>query len=99
MRDRQLGQIPPKRGPGFAPGSHLPSRAGKNSRWAAVHGGHGDRRPQASGQKELRQMRIDYEIRSGRRTVARKQAATPREALIDYVRGIGCREDEIRTMG
>jgi len=44
-------------------------------------------------------MRIDYEIRSGRRTVARKQAATPREALIDYVRGIGCREDEIRTMG
>jgi hypothetical protein len=44
-------------------------------------------------------MRINYEIRSGRRTVARKQAATPREALIDYVRGIGCRDDEITTMG
>ncbi len=44
-------------------------------------------------------MRINYEIRSGRRTVALRHAATPREALIDYVRGIGCREDEITTMG
>ena len=44
-------------------------------------------------------MRTGYEIRSGKRAVARKYSATPREALIEYLRGIGCRDDEIRTMG
>jgi hypothetical protein len=44
-------------------------------------------------------MRTGYEIRSGKRTVALKYAATPREALIEYLRGIGCRDDEITTMG
>jgi len=44
-------------------------------------------------------MRTNYEIRSGKRTVALKQAATPREALMDYAKGIGCDDDEIRTMG
>jgi hypothetical protein len=44
-------------------------------------------------------MRTGHEIRSGKGAVALKYAATPREALIEYLRGIGCRDDEITTMG
>jgi hypothetical protein len=31
-----------------------------------------------------------YEIRSGRRAVARKDASTSQEALVDYLRSLGC---------
>ena len=31
--------------------------------------------------------------------VALKHAATAQEALVDYLRGIGCRDDEIVRMG
>jgi hypothetical protein len=40
-----------------------------------------------------------YEVRSGRHTVAQKQAASAQEALMDYVRGLGCRDDEIVRLG
>jgi hypothetical protein len=44
-------------------------------------------------------MSIGFEVRSGKRAVAVKYAATPQEALIEYLRSIGCRDDEIVRMG
>ena len=44
-------------------------------------------------------MRTSYDIRSGRRVVSHQNAATSREALIEYLKGMGCRDDEILTMG
>ena len=40
-----------------------------------------------------------YEIRSGRRAVARKGASTPQEALVDYLRSLGCKDDEMVRVG
>ena len=40
-------------------------------------------------------MRHSYEIRMGRRTVCYRDANTPQEAVIDYVKSFGCRNDEI----
>jgi hypothetical protein len=36
-----------------------------------------------------------YEIRMGRRTICQRDANTPQEAVIDYVRSFGSRDDEI----
>jgi hypothetical protein len=44
-------------------------------------------------------MRTGYEVRSGKRAVAIRYAATPHEALIEYLRSLGCRDDEIVRMG
>jgi hypothetical protein len=44
-------------------------------------------------------MRTSYEVRSGKRTVAMQYATTPHEALIEYLRSMGCRDDEIVRMG
>jgi len=44
-------------------------------------------------------MRTSYEVRSGRRAVALRTASTAHEALIDYLRALGCRDDEIVRMG
>ena len=40
-----------------------------------------------------------YEIRSGRRAVARVTASSAPEALADYMRALGCRDREIVRMG
>jgi hypothetical protein len=40
-----------------------------------------------------------YEIRSGRRSVSHQCAGTAREALVEYLRSLGCSRDEIATMG
>lgn len=44
-------------------------------------------------------MEAAYEIRSGRRAVARVKASSAPEALADYMRGLGCRDPEIVRMG
>ena len=44
-------------------------------------------------------MYTSYDVRSGRHKVATKQASSAQEALIDYVRGLGCRDDEIVRLG
>jgi hypothetical protein len=44
-------------------------------------------------------MRTAYEIRSGQRVVSRQSATTTYEALIEYLRGQGCRDDEITRIG
>jgi hypothetical protein len=44
-------------------------------------------------------VRSSYQVRSGRRAVALLTASTAQEALIDYLRGLGCRDDEIMRMG
>jgi hypothetical protein len=44
-------------------------------------------------------MNMTYEVRCGRRAVARQTASTAHEALGDYLRGLGCRKDEIVRMG
>jgi hypothetical protein len=36
-----------------------------------------------------------YEIRSAGRPISLRDASTPQEAAIDYVRSLGCRDDEI----
>jgi hypothetical protein len=40
-----------------------------------------------------------FEIRSGRHAVARIEATSAPEALTDYLRGLGCREGEVRRLG
>jgi hypothetical protein len=40
-----------------------------------------------------------YEILSGRRTVAVKSGPSAQQALIDYVRSLGCRDAEIVRLG
>jgi hypothetical protein len=44
-------------------------------------------------------MGTNYVVRTGRDTVALRVASTPHEALRDYLRGIGCRDDEMVRMG
>jgi hypothetical protein len=44
-------------------------------------------------------MGMTYEVRSGRYAVGLRTASTAHEALLDYLRGIGCRRDEIVRMG
>jgi hypothetical protein len=40
-----------------------------------------------------------YEIRYGRKPVSIKSAASPQQALLDYVRSLGCRDAEIIRLG
>ena len=40
-----------------------------------------------------------FEVRSGRQVVARREAVSAREALIEYLLGLGCRRDELVSMG
>ena len=40
-----------------------------------------------------------FEVRSGRRPVTLLEASTPQEAVLDYVRSLGCRDDEIHRLG
>jgi len=44
-------------------------------------------------------MAKSYVVRAGRNDVALRSASTAHEALRDYLRGIGCRDDEIVRMG
>jgi hypothetical protein len=41
----------------------------------------------------------NYEVRSGRRAVALRDASTAHEALMEYLRGLGCRDSEVVRMG
>ena len=40
-----------------------------------------------------------YRLRTGRRELAVREANTAREALLDYVRSLGCADEEIRSLG
>jgi hypothetical protein len=40
-----------------------------------------------------------YEIRSGHRTVSIQYSVSPLQAVVDYVRSFGCRDDEITRLG
>jgi hypothetical protein len=40
-----------------------------------------------------------YELRSGDRPIGLRDASTPQQALLDYVRSLGCRDDEILRLG
>jgi hypothetical protein len=42
-------------------------------------------------------MRTSYEVRSGKRLVSLQNANTAREAVIEYLRSMGCRDDEVTT--
>jgi hypothetical protein len=44
-------------------------------------------------------LRTSYEVRSGGRAVALQIASTAQEALFDYLRALGCRDNEIVRMG
>ena len=44
-------------------------------------------------------IRTVYEVRSGKRALVVRFAATPHEALIEYLCSLGCLDDEIVTMG
>ena len=39
--------------------------------------------------------RTSYEVRSGKRLISFQNASTAYEALIEYLRSIGCRDDEL----
>jgi hypothetical protein len=40
-----------------------------------------------------------YEIRSGRRVATEVTASTPQEALVDYLRSLGCADDDLIRVG
>jgi len=40
-----------------------------------------------------------YEVRSGGRVISLQEASTAQEAVLQYVRSLGCRQDEIRRVG
>ena len=40
-------------------------------------------------------LRTSYEVRSGKRLISFQNASTAYEALIEYLRSIGCRDDEL----
>ena len=44
-------------------------------------------------------VRKSYEVRCGRRMIRLQRADTAREALIEYLRSMGCRDDEMSTLG
>ena len=44
-------------------------------------------------------MRLTYEVRSGKRVVALRDGETASDALLDYARSLGCREDELTRLG
>jgi len=44
-------------------------------------------------------MSSTFELRSGKRAVGVRQAPTAQQALVDYVRGLGVRDDEIVRLG
>jgi hypothetical protein len=41
----------------------------------------------------------NYEIRTGRKMVSVRDAGSGYQALVDYLRSVGCRDDEIRRTG
>ena len=44
-------------------------------------------------------IRMSWEIRCGRRSLSLQRASTAREALIEYLRSMGCRDEEMSTLG
>ena len=40
-------------------------------------------------------LRTSFEVRSGKRLISFQNATTAHEALIEYLRSIGCRDDEL----
>jgi hypothetical protein len=40
-----------------------------------------------------------FEVRLGRRAVALQEASTAQEALIGYLRGLGCQDHELTRLG
>ena len=40
-----------------------------------------------------------YEIRLGGRVVSRREAITPQQAVLDYLRSMGCEDDEVARVG
>jgi hypothetical protein len=44
-------------------------------------------------------MATSFEVRSGRQRVALLTASSAHEALAEYLRALGCRDDEVRRLG
>ena len=45
-----------------------------------------------------RRRATSYEVRSGGRLVSLQEASTAQEAVLQYVRSLGCRQEEIRRV-
>jgi hypothetical protein len=44
-------------------------------------------------------MNTTYEVQSGRRTIGLREAPSAQAALLDHVRSLGCRDEEIIRLG
>jgi hypothetical protein len=44
-------------------------------------------------------IRTSYEVRCGKRLISLQPASTAREAIIEYLRSMGCRDEEMSTLG
>jgi hypothetical protein len=44
-------------------------------------------------------MRTCYEVHSGRNVVSRREASSALEALIEHLRSLGCRDQDIVRLG
>jgi hypothetical protein len=45
----------------------------------------------------MRVMRTSYEVRCGKRLVGLQNANTAKEAVIEYLRSMGCRDSEVMS--
>lgn len=63
--------------------------------WGLCNGGD---HKQGEDRKEHGQMYQTYEVRSGDRLVGVRTASTPQAALFDYVRSLGCLDEDIERL-
>lgn len=67
-------------------------------RLSATEGGVAKPRSNGGTAASSRRRATSYEVRSGGRVISLQEANTAQEAVRQYVRSLGCRQDEIRRV-
>ena len=65
---------------------------------SVTEGGEAESGSYEGGSAVTRRRAASYEVRSGGRVVSLQEASTAQEAVLQYVRSLGCRQDEIRRL-
>jgi hypothetical protein len=67
-------------------------------RLSATEGGVAEPGSNGGTAAATRRRATSYEVRSGGRLISLQEASTGQEAVLQYVRSLGCRQDEIRRV-
>ena len=68
------------------------------NRLPAAESGLAEAGPNGATAAATRRRATRYEVRSGDRLVSLQDASTAQEAVLQYVRSLGCRQEEIRRV-